>query len=69
MTPQTLRHMSTDPDRQAKGKRIMAEIVAIPAILAFRLRSMRNSIRFASCAGLRITSLSVKRCGVRKATG
>ena len=31
----TLRHMSTDHDRQAKGKRIMAEIVAIPAILAF----------------------------------
>jgi hypothetical protein len=27
--------MSTDHDRQAKGKRIMAEIVAIPAILAF----------------------------------
>jgi hypothetical protein len=31
----TLRHTSTDHDRQAKGKRIMAEIVAIPAILAF----------------------------------
>ena len=27
--------MSTDQDRQAKGKRIMAEIAAIPAILAF----------------------------------
>ena len=27
--------MSTDHNRQAEGKRIMAEIVAIPAILAF----------------------------------
>jgi len=27
--------MSAEHDRQAKGKRIMAEIVAIPAILAF----------------------------------
>ena len=52
--------MSADHDDRTPGQKILEEIATIPAIWFSHLRFLRNSMSFASCAGLLITSLSLK---------
>ena len=52
--------MSTDPGRQIDGEKIMAEIGAIPAILAFQPEIFAQLDELCELRGLLITGLSLR---------